>query len=124
MLIGELAHRTGVSPRLLRYYEEQRLLHPERGANSYRTYGADAPATVARIRELLATGMNTDTIRDLLPCAQDDAPGVLPCTRSLGILDGQLSELDARIEQLLTQRALLTDQRGATVARGTAADHS
>ncbi|MFD0572703.1 hypothetical protein ACFQ0T_30135 [Kitasatospora gansuensis] len=42
----------------------------------------------------------------------------------LDILDGQLGELDARIEQLLTQRALLTDQRGATLARETAADHS
>ena len=40
MLIGELSCRTGVPARLLRYYEEQDLLHPERDSNGYRRYGA------------------------------------------------------------------------------------
>jgi DNA-binding transcriptional MerR regulator len=33
MRVGELSRRTGVSARMLRYYEEQDLLHPERGSN-------------------------------------------------------------------------------------------
>jgi len=45
ILIGELSCRTGVPARLLRYYEEQDLLHPERDSNGYRRYGA---ADVAR----------------------------------------------------------------------------
>ena len=33
MRIGELAERTGTSRRLLRYYEEQDLIAPDRSAN-------------------------------------------------------------------------------------------
>ena len=38
MKIGELATRAGVSPRLVRYYEQQQLLAPTRQANGYRAY--------------------------------------------------------------------------------------
>ncbi|MEU6192280.1 MerR family DNA-binding transcriptional regulator [Streptomyces sp. NPDC047061] len=38
MKIGELSHRTGVSTRLLRYYEQQGLLHPSRLPNGYRDF--------------------------------------------------------------------------------------
>ena len=40
MRIGELSRRTGVPARLLRYYEEQDLMHPERDSNGYRSYAA------------------------------------------------------------------------------------
>jgi DNA-binding transcriptional MerR regulator len=54
MLIGELSRRTGVSPRLLRYYEEHGLLEACREANGYRTYRDDAVITVRQIKALLA----------------------------------------------------------------------
>ena len=38
MKIGELAARTGVSIRSLRYYEQQGLLMPVRNENGYREY--------------------------------------------------------------------------------------
>ncbi|MCD5354423.1 MerR family DNA-binding transcriptional regulator [Kineosporia mesophila] len=38
MRIGELADRTAVSIRSLRYYEEQGLLPPERNDGGRRTY--------------------------------------------------------------------------------------
>ncbi|MFB6640979.1 MerR family DNA-binding transcriptional regulator [Streptomyces chartreusis] len=38
MKIGELSSRTGVSVRLLRYYEEQGLLLSQRTAGGHRSY--------------------------------------------------------------------------------------
>jgi predicted transcriptional regulator len=54
MLIGELSARTGVSQRLLRYYEEQGLLQPARDPNGYRRYGENMVTTVHQVRALLA----------------------------------------------------------------------
>ncbi|MFF7679975.1 MerR family transcriptional regulator [Actinacidiphila glaucinigra] len=50
--IGELAAKTGVAPRLLRYYEEVGILTPFRSPNGYRMYGEPAIERVHQIREL------------------------------------------------------------------------
>ena len=42
MIIGELSARSGVSPRSLRYYEQQGLLASTRGDNGYRHYDDEA----------------------------------------------------------------------------------
>ncbi|KAA6214392.1 MerR family transcriptional regulator [Streptomyces albofaciens JCM 4342] len=104
--IGELAERTGVSPRSLRYYEQQGLLRADRDANGYRRYGPDAPTTVGRIRELLATGLSTDAIRELLPCAQG-GPGLVFCDRSCSAVERQMAQLDAEIAELARRREAL-----------------
>src|SRR5918997_5505513 len=70
--IGELSRRTGVSERLLRYYEEQDLLRPRRRPSGYREYDESAVVTVLHIRNLLAAGLSTATIADLLPCMGSD----------------------------------------------------
>ncbi|MEU8245714.1 MerR family transcriptional regulator [Nonomuraea sp. NPDC048916] len=67
MRIGELSRRTGVPARMLRYYEEQDLLHPERAANGYRLYDAPAVYRVQQIRGLLDSGLTTEIIRRILP---------------------------------------------------------
>ncbi len=50
MQIGELATRTEVPARLLRYYEDQGLLRPGRSANGYRDYEPDDVPRVLQIR--------------------------------------------------------------------------
>jgi DNA-binding transcriptional MerR regulator len=67
MRIGELSGRTGVPTRMLRYYEEQDLLKPERDANGYRRYSASAVYRVQQIRGLLDSGLTTQIIRKILP---------------------------------------------------------
>ncbi|QKW50359.1 MerR family transcriptional regulator [Streptomyces buecherae] len=109
MLIGELARHTGVSTRLLRYYEEQGLLRSERDSNGYRRYAPEAVDRVRRVRELLATGLNTDAIRTVLPCTHSAGPGVRDCAHFTDIVDGQLSKLDDDIAELQRRRAALTD---------------
>ncbi|MGA4846468.1 MerR family transcriptional regulator [Streptomyces sp. G5(2025)] len=68
MLIGAMSRRTGVSERLLRYYEEQGLLKPVRRPSGFREYGQDDVRTVKYIRTLLTAGLSTHTIAELMPC--------------------------------------------------------
>jgi DNA-binding transcriptional MerR regulator len=68
MRIGELASRTGVDARLLRYYERQGLLRPTRTPNGYRDYQESDVATVAWIRRLMAAGLSTTTIAQFTNC--------------------------------------------------------
>lgn len=107
MLIGELSRRTGVRPRLLRYYEERGLLAPGRDGNSYRGYGDDAVLTVGRIRALLDAGLSTEVIRSLLPCAYGDPMRLEPCPELLRTLHTEVAALDGRIEALDRARGLL-----------------
>ncbi|MEU9125050.1 MerR family transcriptional regulator [Streptomyces sp. NPDC048506] len=116
MLIGELSRRTGVSERLLRYYERMELIHSERRANGYREYDDRTVVTVRSIRALLAAGLPTRLIRRVLPCTSDGAT-VRPCP---GVLDGlrdQLDVLDRRAADLEAARRLLRRTIAATEER-------
>lgn len=68
MRIGELARRTGVSVRALRYYEEQRLLIPERSPSGQRLYTDESAGRVRLVQELYAAGLPSRKIYELLPC--------------------------------------------------------
>jgi len=68
MRIGELSKRTGVPSRMLRYYEEQGLISPQRLDNGYRDYGDYLVDRVNKIRGLVENGIPTRIITDILPC--------------------------------------------------------
>lgn len=70
MLIGELAARTGVPERLLRYYEERALLAPRRTPGGHRVFEESDVRRVATVRALLAAGLNTEMIATVLPCTE------------------------------------------------------
>lgn len=74
MRIGELAERTGVSARMLRYYEQQGLLAPTRGSGGQREYGTPEVERVALLRTLFDAGLSSRTIARLLPCV--DTPSL------------------------------------------------
>jgi DNA-binding transcriptional MerR regulator len=68
MRIGEVAHRSGVSTRALRYYEEQGLLASERTHGGQRTYPESAVERVRLIQQFFTAGLPSRTILLLLPC--------------------------------------------------------
>lgn len=99
MLIGELAKLTGTNERQLRYYERVGLLTPQRHNNGYRAYTPDAVQTVRQIRTLLAAGLPTTLIRQVLPCARTDG-SLRPCDGIVSKLRTQLARLDQRAAEL------------------------
>ncbi|MER5490442.1 MerR family transcriptional regulator [Streptomyces sp. NPDC002454] len=108
MRIGDLSLRTGVSRRLLRYYEEQGLLAPRRLPGGYRAYEEADVGAVRSIRALLAAGLGTRTIAGLLPCTVDEGRGPAPlCAGWLPELLGERERLDAAIDGLTAARDAL-----------------
>ena len=115
MRIGELAERTQVSTRLLRYYEEQGLLSPDRAPNGYRDYPDALVDRVGQIRGLLDAGLPTRIIRDVLPCLAN------PCTihvedaspELVATLEQERDRMDARIRCLTRNRDAISAYLGA-----------
>jgi DNA-binding transcriptional MerR regulator len=104
--IGQLTERTGVSARLLRYYEEQGLLAPERRPNGYRDYAEHLVDRVIQIRGLLDAGLTTEIIRQILPCLGD--PRTIHVTDAtpelIASLERQRERMDAKIRCLQHNR--------------------
>jgi DNA-binding transcriptional MerR regulator len=105
MRIGEMSDATGVSVRLLRYYEEQGLLAPCRTPSGQRLYAAADVETVGRVRRLLDAGLGTRTIRTILACACGGDGDVEPCLDPL--LMDEVSRLDGRLAELAAHRGAL-----------------
>ncbi|MEU5420734.1 MerR family transcriptional regulator [Streptomyces sp. NPDC001407] len=99
MRIGELAERTGVSERSLRYYEKQGLLTAERTPGGHREFGEWAVERVIRVQALYAAGLNSTKIGHLLPCMRDTDGG--PSERATGRLLTELAEERQRIDRLI-----------------------
>ncbi|MEU3689060.1 MerR family transcriptional regulator [Streptomyces narbonensis] len=97
MRIGELARRTGVSPRALRHYEQAGLIESTRADNGYRVYGEGAVARVSNIRYLLAAGLTLDDVSAFRSCLDGDIASAAPSARGLEIARERLAVLDARI---------------------------
>jgi DNA-binding transcriptional MerR regulator len=114
MRIGELSRRTGVSERALRYYEEQDLLRPPRRPSGYRDFDEADVDVVRRIRTLLAAGLNTATIAELLPCMVDDGERLMPgCPEMLSDLFRERDKISSAIAELEAARNVLDSVIGA-----------
>lgn len=116
MRIGELARRTGVAPRLLRYYEQQGLIEAERADNGYRTYNEADVARVERVAGLIRAGLPTRLVRAILdleavPCEEL----VATCTRDVAEkLARELVEIEGRIDCLSRSRDTIRGFLGQT----------
>jgi MerR family transcriptional regulator, light-induced transcriptional regulator len=95
MRIGELSRRTGVSPELLRAWEQRYgLLRPTRSAGGFRLYSDADEARVRRTTELIAEGLSAAEAARLAAAVDlaephDDVPLVAElATRLQRSLDG------------------------------------
>lgn len=109
--IGELSRLTGVSRRLLRYYEEQGLIVPDRSTNGYREYDERYVDRVKQIRGLLAAGLPTRIIKQILPCLDKPRsihfPDATP--EMLALLTSERDKLTERVEVLTRNRDAMSE---------------
>lgn len=123
MQIGELSARTGATVRMLRYYEEQGLLTPERTGSGYRVYTESDVLRVGRIRCMLASALPTSVVAQALRFLVDERPAVPGSARERArlatVLQTELDTLTARIGELNRSRdqlaRFLDDVRTAAV---------
>ncbi|MCC8244743.1 MerR family transcriptional regulator [Saccharothrix luteola] len=105
MLIGELAEKTGATVRMLRYYDQQGLLTPQRTDSRYRVYDESDVERVRSVRCLINSGLNVRLAKLVLAHAFDqdvqlpeDEAGCVPLLR---MLNDELASVEGRIGQLV-----------------------
>jgi len=102
MKIGELARKTGKTPRALHLYEEMGLLQPPaRTEGGFRLYGPDELARVYWIAKLQDMGFSLPQIQGLLGTvhASETAPEAMTSVREL--FRAKLDETRAQVTRLL-----------------------
>ncbi|OZM71738.1 MerR family transcriptional regulator [Amycolatopsis antarctica] len=105
MRIGELARRSGVSVRSLRYYEEKGLLASTRSDSGQRHYVDTDVDRIRFIQCLYRAGLSSRTVAELLPCV--DTPSPRNADEAWARLVAERERLDSYIGDLReTLRAL------------------
>jgi MerR family copper efflux transcriptional regulator len=109
MQIGELARRTDVSQRTIRYYEQLGLLQPaEREGAGYRYYDEQTIKRLEKIAALKNLGLSLEEVVEVIELFFADSSAYLRGKRkTLEILRAHLAEADARLIELKTTRGEL-----------------
>lgn len=104
--IGELARRSGVPVKTLRYYADLGLLPTAgRSHGGFRLFETDALQRLSFIRRLKHLGLSLEEIRD---CLASHDQGRLPCDDIQRQLTRQIERVDAQLRdlQLLRQELM------------------
>ncbi|TCS37072.1 MerR family copper efflux transcriptional regulator [Paucimonas lemoignei] len=106
MNIGEAAAATGVSAKMIRYYESIHLLAPSKRTDSnYRTYGDKDLHNLRFIKRARTLGFSLDQIRELLSLWQDSGRASADVK---AIAQAHVAELQKRIDELTEMRDTLS----------------
>jgi DNA-binding transcriptional MerR regulator len=102
--IGELAKRTGVSPELLRAWEQRYgLLQPTRTPGGFRLYSAADEARVQQMQDLVSGGLAAAQAAHLLLSGGEPTPRT--ASASATIVDDEAGNLTASLDRLDEQAA-------------------
>jgi MerR family copper efflux transcriptional regulator len=100
--IGELARRTGLTTKTLRFYEQAGLLpEPERQPSGYRDYDESALARLRFVRAAQAAGLTLAEVRQVIGVRDQTGP---PCQHVTQLLDAHAADLDRRLAELTALR--------------------
>jgi DNA-binding transcriptional MerR regulator len=100
LTIGALARRLNVSTSMLRFYEREGLLKPERRtASGYRVYPLSAEKTLLFIRRAQRLGFSLSDIRLLLQGGGPESGGDV-----MGIAEQRFLDIERRLTEMLVLR--------------------
>lgn len=107
MKIGQLADRTNVSAKTIRYYESIGLLDdPPRTDSGYRQYDDAAVDRLQFIRDAQATGLTLSEIASVLELKE---AGHGTCAHTAALIERHLHDIEVQIERLVQARTMLSD---------------
>lgn len=106
MRIGEVAARSGVPAKTIRFWEGQCLVPPPcRTPAGYRDYDPAVLVRLAFIRHAQGAGLTLEHIRQVLEIRDGGQP---PCARVKDLVARRLGEVEARLAELARARDQLT----------------
>jgi DNA-binding transcriptional MerR regulator len=106
MLINQVARRSGVPAKTLRYYEELGLLRPERMPSGYRQYDERVFERLTFIRSAQALGLSLAEISGIVKLRDD---GEAPCAHVSELLKERSAAIARTIRELRTLQSELRD---------------
>ncbi|WP_163850850.1 Cu(I)-responsive transcriptional regulator [Pseudooceanicola aestuarii] len=115
MNIGDVAQRSGLPAKTIRYYEDIGLITPGRSANGYRAFAEPDLHKLAFLGRARALGFTIEECRHLLALYED---GGRESAQVKQLAQGHLDRIDEKIAQLQSMRATL-----AALVQSCAGDH-
>jgi Cu(I)-responsive transcriptional regulator len=104
MNIGDVAKRSGLPPKTIRYYEDIGLINPKRSANGYRAFQDSDLHKLAFLGRARALGFSIDDCRNLVALYDDSAR---ESSQVKQIAKEHLGQIDQKIAQLQSMRNTL-----------------
>ncbi|NGQ91926.1 Cu(I)-responsive transcriptional regulator [Rhodobacter sp. HX-7-19] len=114
MNIKDVAERSGLPAKTIRYYEEIGLIRPLRGANGYRAFRESDLHKLAFIGRARGLGFTIEECRRLLALYEDRARASADVK---ALAEAHLEEMERKIAELRAMQATLRD-----LVRGCAGD--
>ncbi|MCB2092894.1 MAG: Cu(I)-responsive transcriptional regulator [Rhodobacteraceae bacterium] len=104
MNIGDVAERSGLPAKTIRYYEDIGLVKPLRSANGYRSFRNGDVHKLAFLGRARALGFSIEDCRNLLKLYEDDHRTSAEVKQ---IAEEHLGRIDRKIAELTEMRATL-----------------
>ena len=106
MNIGEVADKTGLPAKTIRYYEDIDLIRPPRNANGYRMFRTSDLHKLTFLGRARSLGFSIEDCRVLLALYEDDSRA---SARVKALAQEHLAQIDAKIAGLRAMRETLAD---------------